>query len=241
MFGWFHAWCWLALPDVVPSLQAQLVQQNGIMAAKLSGNQEKRAAITIMHTDEQLMPAAHGFGNCWAIAQSSHGMFRRRTSVTEHTRTVPFSFTLPGAKANKGYAYHIVAFGSAYMSIDKPDMFSNVIIPSLSDLMELTQRKAADSSTLCHACGNAFCCNPGHLYVASKRFNDLQEKCHHFLHMMTTAEQVQGFQQSICALFHEKPPRQQQVCWTNNYNLALLDNRVTFSELTREEILEGEL
>lgn len=231
-----------ALPDSLLSLQASKVQQIGMDAAVLAENKEKRAAITIMHADEQHMPATHSFGNCWALAQSSRGHFARRTSITEHTRTVPFSFIMPGAKANKCYAYHVMAFGTAYISLDQPDMFRNEYIPSLSELMALTQSKAADSPTLCHACGNAFCCNPGHLYVASKHFNHLQEKCHHFLHMMTKEDQVQGFQQSVCALFHEKPADQQQPCWTNNYKLGDLDHRrVTFSELTHEEILEGEL
>ena len=43
-------------------------------------------------------------------------------------------------------------------------------------------------------------------------------------------------------LFHAKPAGQQQLCWTNNYDLAALDSRrITFSELTPEEILEGEI
>jgi hypothetical protein len=135
-----------------------------------------------------------------------------------------------------------MAFAAAYISIDAPAVFAAAPIPSLSELMALTQSKTADSPTLCHDCGNAFCCNPTHLYVASKTFNDVQEKCHHFLRMMTTTEQMQRFQQDVCQLFHRKPDSQQQLCWSNNYRLDELDSRrVTFSELTREEILEGEL
>jgi hypothetical protein len=222
--------------------QAQLVQHHGIAAAKLATNKEKRAAMAIMHDDERTLPAAHSFGNCWALAQSSRAQFSRRTSITEHTRTVPFSFSVPGAKANKAYAYHIMAFASAYISIDRPALFAGTRIPSLTELMALTQGKTSDSPTLCHDCGNAFCCNPGHLYVASKHYNGLQEKCHHFLHQMSTEQQVSRFQQDVCSLFHAKPGGQQQVCWTNNYDLPALDSRrVTFSELTPEEILEGEI
>lgn len=108
--------------------------------------------------------------------------------------------------------------------------------------MALTKSKTADSPTLCHDCGNAFCCHPAHLYVASKHYNGLQEKCHHFLHQMSNEQQVAKFQADVCELFHAKPAARQQACWTNNYALAELDSRrVTFSELFPEEILEGEL
>lgn len=216
------------------------MQERGIGAAVLAANKEKRAAIAIMHDDERELGMGNlGHDNCWALAQSSRGIFRRRTAITEHTRTVPFSFPLPGAKANKAYAYHIMAFASAYISIDRPSLFTDPV-PSLKELLEITQSKAESSATLCHSCGNAFCCNPTHLYVASKRFNGLQEYCHHFLRMMTKDEQIVSFQQKVCELFHDKPPGQ-GLCWSNNYDLQTLDyRRVTFSELHPAEEQEEE-
>lgn len=206
----------------------------------IANNKEKRAAMTIMHDDELQFNHSeiHARGNCWVLAQSSRNVMLRRTSPTEHTRLVPYNFTVPGAKANKAYAYQVVAFSMAYMKIDKPELFQEYNFPSIGELQAIERNKTADSPTLLHDCGFAACCNPEHMLVAAKMFNDNQEFCHHFMRLMSTADSITSFQHNVCELFHEKPPGVGN-CWVNNYKLAELDSRrVTFSSLTPEEIQE---
>lgn len=248
----------LAIADIEPGYvvaevaswlkQAHMVQTGGKIAK--ASNQEKRAALAIMHEDEAYFPPGHVYGHCWTLAQSSRMQFMRRTSVTEHTRTVPLNFAMPNSggvnsKANKAYAYHIMAFGTAYIGLSNDLLVEPYDIPSLHDLMTIPRHKTADSPTLCHDCGNAYCLHPAHFYIASKTANDRQEKCHHFLHLMEHEQQLSAFQSSVCALFHKKPDGyvgHQGCCWTNNYRYSELDaRRVTFSELTAEEASEGPL
>ena len=94
----------------------------------VANNKELRPGLTPMHDNELIFDSLdiHGKGHCWALAMSSRARFARRTSLTEHTRLVPFHFSIPGAKANKVYAYHVMALSAAYLSIMEPAAFPDL-------------------------------------------------------------------------------------------------------------------
>ena len=206
----------------------------------VANNKELRPGLTPMHDNELIFDSLdiHGKGHGWALAMSSRARFARRTSLTEHTRLVPFHFSIPGAKANKVYAYHVMALSAAYLSIMEPAAFPDLPY-SLEDVFSIEADKRADSPTVLHNCGNAFCCNPCHYIIAAKTFNDVQEFCHHFMRMTATKDALINLRDNVCALYHSPKPLGSGNCWTNVYNLADLDaKRVTFSSLTHEEIAE---
>lgn len=86
------------------------------MDAMRAANKELRPALMPMRADELVFTPEHDMDHCWAMALSSRMVLTRRTILREHTRVVPWHFTMPGgAKANKIYAYHAMAFAAAYI------------------------------------------------------------------------------------------------------------------------------
>ena len=177
------------------------------------------------------------------MALSSRLILTRRTVLREHTRVVPWHFSVPGgAKANKIYAYHAMAFAAAYINeihkIEHPIIGHYFSLDyTLEDIQSVTKGKAATSNVLCHGCGNAFCCNVFHLKVATKDANDEEECCHHFLRKMTTSAGYTNFVENVCSMLHAPEPA--MPCWTKCYNLeALASSRLSMSQLPPDELLE---
>lgn len=209
-----------------------------------AANKELRPSIMAMRADELQFAPNHEMDHCWAMALSSRMVLTRRTVLREHTRLVPWHFTVPGgAKANKIYAYHATAFAAAYINdihaIEHPGM-GVPYLPldySLEDILTVTKGKTASSNVLCHGCGNAFCCNPLHIKIATKTANEEEEFCHHFLRKMSTAGGYSDFVKTVCKMLHV--PDDATPCWTNCYDLESLDSkRLSMSQLPPDELLE---
>lgn len=193
-----------------------------------------------MRTDEWVYVPDHMMGHCWALAVSSRAVLTRRTTVRDHTRVVPWHFAVPGEPGNKVYAYHLMAHAAALINeislLDGGNKYFVDLPYTLSDLQTVTKGKRADSSVLCHACGNAFCENPFHLKVATKAANDEEEHCHHFLRRTSALPAFTSFRDNVCTMLHASP---YGVCWTNVYNYADLDaRRMSLSQLPIEEVLQ---
>lgn len=201
----------------------------------IAANKEKRPAVLVMRTDEYTFEPDHGNGHCWCMSISSHTRLTRRLTVRDHPRVVPSAFAVPGAKANKIYCYHLMAYAAAYMNDITPNTFANLPY-TLETLQTVTQGKTAASNVLCHSCGNAFCVNPNHFIVASKAANDEQEHCHHFLRLCSTQERTTTFRNEICSMLHGAGG---QPCWTNVYSITQLDpTRASMSIVPNDEQLE---
>jgi Zinc-binding loop region of homing endonuclease len=221
-------------------LQGEAMAEGATLA--VAPNKEKRPAVLALRTDELLFDPPHSHGHCWCMAISSRARLSRRLTVREHTRVVPTAFTLPGAKANKAYCYHMAAFAAAYINEITPGTLQDLPY-NLADLQQVTKGKSADSNVLCHGCGLAFCVNPFHFKVASKAANDEEEHCHHFLRLCSTRRRTELFTTDICSMLHGAGDGP---CWTNVYTYASMDptrpsqSMVPFEEAVEWAEAEGE-
>ena len=139
-----------------------------------ASNKEYRAMVVPMHTDELMIPellALHGKGHCFTVAMSSRGQITRRMYTSEHPRMVPVQFSVPGAKANKIYVYHLWAFAAAYIHELDPDYFAKLgcRVTPLNELQMITKGKKQTSLVLRHLCGNMWCISPFHTEVTFPR------------------------------------------------------------------------
>jgi hypothetical protein len=191
-----------------------------------------------MRTDEHLWPGElekHGHGNCWvwAVGTTDSPSQLARRFYSEHVRFQPTAFSYGKDGKGKQYAYHTIAFAAAYIDMDA----GSLGLPyTLEELQQVTQGKTASSLTLRHRCGRPWCGNPWHYDVATKRENDDEEKCHHFLTKMESIQDYYMFQSRVCELYHGTG----EACWTNAYHLLeeLDPFRLSFTQPGPEEAAE---